>query len=303
METDVYPSRVGGQPRRLERCDPILYGGVDDGPLSAQQLADYERDGFLILPNFLPPAQLDACLAELEKVRHDDALKQRDEAIVEPESNDLRSLFAVHRLSEMFASVAADPRIAPMAQQLLGSEVYIHQSRVNFKPGFRGQGFYWHSDFETWHVEDGLPRMRTVSCSILLTQNQTWNGPLLLAPGSHRRYISCAGSTPKNNFKNSLKKQEIGVPDDDSLTAMVDEGGIIPATGPAGTVVLFECNTMHGSASNISPLPRSNLFFVYNSIQNPLDDPYSGQPPRPEYIAARRHVEPIGSNPLTMPLE
>jgi ectoine hydroxylase len=295
IKTNVYPSRTGGEPRRIERCDPILYGGSGDGLLTTQQLADYERDGFLILPNYLPGAQLDACLAELEKVRHDDTLKARDEAIVEPESNNLRSLFAVHRLSKLFANVAADERLAPMARQILGSEVYIHQSRVNFKPGFRGQGFYWHSDFETWHVEDGLPRMRTVSCSILLTQNEAYNGPLLLVPGSHRQYLSCAGKTPENNYKNSLKKQEIGVPDDDSLTKMVDEGGIKTAAGPAGTVVLFECNTMHGSASNISPRPRSNLFFVYNSVDNPLVDPYCGLSPRPEYIAARQHVEPIGT--------
>jgi hypothetical protein len=43
------------------------------------------------------------------------------------------------------------------ARQLLGSDVYVHQSRVNFKPGFNGQDFYWHSDFETWHAEDGMP--------------------------------------------------------------------------------------------------------------------------------------------------
>ncbi|MGP3951389.1 hypothetical protein [Streptomyces sp. 7N604] len=24
-------------------------------------------------------------------------------------------------------------------------------------PPFGASGFYWHSDFETWHAEDGLP--------------------------------------------------------------------------------------------------------------------------------------------------
>ena len=53
-----------------------------------------------------------------------------------------------------------------IAEQILGSQVYIHQSRVNLKPGFKGKEFYWHSDFETWHIEDGMPRMRALSCSI-----------------------------------------------------------------------------------------------------------------------------------------
>ncbi len=43
-------------------------------------------------------------------------------------------------------------------------------------PGFTGSGFYWHSDFETWHAEDGMPSMRAVSCSIALTENFAYNG-------------------------------------------------------------------------------------------------------------------------------
>ena len=38
-------------------------------------------------------------------------------------------------------------------------------------PGFTGSGFSWHSDFETWHAEDGMPSIRTVSCSIPLMEN------------------------------------------------------------------------------------------------------------------------------------
>lgn len=63
------------------------------------------------------------------------------------------------------------PRLLDIAQFLLDDEVYIHQSRLNYKPGFRGKEFYWHSDFETWHVEDGMPRLRALSISITLTEN------------------------------------------------------------------------------------------------------------------------------------
>lgn len=63
----------------------------------------------------------------------------------------------------------ARPTPARAGRQILGSEVYIHQSRVNYKPGYGGTGFYWHSDFETWHSEDGMPRMRALSVSIALT--------------------------------------------------------------------------------------------------------------------------------------
>jgi ectoine hydroxylase len=58
-------------------------------------------------------------------------------------------------------------------------------------------------------------------------------------------------------------------------------------------VVFFDCNTMHGSNSNISPYPRANLFMVYNSVENRLQDPPGGLKPRPEFIAAREDCAAI----------
>ena len=293
---DLYPSRVSDEPAMLPRLDPIIHSGDEQrggGPLDAAQLNDYERDGFLVLPGFFSRNDVAACLTELERLSCSDEVKQRPEAVVEPAGNELRSLFAVHRLSTFFGGVAADERLAGIAQQLLGSDVYIHQSRINLKPGFTGKEFYWHSDFETWHVEDGMPHMRAVSFSLLLTPNYVYNGPLMLVPGSHRTYATCVGRTPENHYRISLRRQEYGVPSPESLTKMVDDGGIETCTGPAGTLVLFECNTMHGSAGNISPHPRSNLFLVYNSVKNGLQSPYCGLEPRPDYIAAREHCEPI----------
>jgi ectoine hydroxylase len=197
----------------------------------------------------------------------------------------------------MFGRLASDARLVNIARQILGDEVYIHQSRLNLKPGFLGKEFYWHSDFETWHVEDGMPRMRAVSCTILLTENNEFNGPLMLIPGSHKHYISCVGETPSDHYKQSLQKQEYGVPDPTSLEFLVERGGIQAPKGPAGSVVLFDCNTMHGSNSNISPYPRSNLFVVYNSLENALGKPRFGLNPRPEYIATREDVRPL--MPLT----
>ena len=119
------------------------------------------------------------------------------------------------------------------ARQILGSEVYIHQSRVNFKPGFDGKEFYWHSDFETWHAEDGMPRIRAVSISISLTDNYSFNGPLMIMPGSHRTYVSCVGETPDENYKSSLVQQIAGTPDQAALSALAERHGIDVLAGAA----------------------------------------------------------------------
>jgi ectoine hydroxylase len=74
---------------------------------------------------------------------------------------------------------------------------------------------------------------------------------------------------------------------------LVERYGLVQPKGPAGSVLLFDCNLMHGSNGNISPYPRSNAFFVYNSVENAPRWPFSGQKPRPWYLGERR-VNPVG---------
>jgi ectoine hydroxylase len=282
---DAYPSRTVDRPTMTPRQDPVVYG--DDGPLDPELVETYEDNGFLVLPRFLPPHVADELNEELDRLAADESVRARAEAIIEPGGESLRSLFAIHREEGPVGALARDPRLVEVARQLLGSEVYVHQSRVNLKPGFRGRDFYWHSDFETWHTEDGMPRMRALSCTVLLTPNHTWNGPLLGITGSHRSFVSCVGETPENHFEQSLRAQRVGTPDDASLATLAEQGPIAECVGPAGTVVFFDCNLMHGSNSNISPLPRRNAFLVYNSVENALEAPFAAPAPRPEHIASR----------------
>lgn len=286
---DVYPSRVSPKARILPRVDPVVYRNerTNSGPLTTEQLSFYEQNGYLNLTGFFSPDEVTYLRSEMDRLWEKNAQANRKEVIREPESQEVRSIFAVHRDNEVFRQLSQDPRLVQMIEQILGSEVYLHQSRINYKKGFTGKEFYWHSDFETWHVEDGMPRMRALSCSITLEENFHYNGPLLLMPGSHQSFITCVGETPEDHYEQSLRRQEYGVPDQENLAKLVEKHGIDTMTGPAGSVVLFDCNIMHGSNSNISPLPRSNVFMVYNSVENKLVAPFSGQQPRPDYIATR----------------
>lgn len=291
---DIYSSRSERGSAIIARQDPVVYGdGQYADALEHEQLSSYEKNGFLVLENVFSAEETAALMDEVIRLSSDRDIAAMKEAITEPGSDAVRSVFRVHELSARIDALARDARLLDVARQILGSDVYIHQSRVNLKPGFKGKEFYWHSDFETWHVEDGMPGMRALSCSVMLTDNNACNGPLMLVPGSHMQFISCEGETPDEHYKKSLKKQEYGVPDPLSLKLLVDQGGIEPITAKAGSVVFFDCNTMHGSASNISPWPRANVFMVYNSVENTLEAPKYGLSPRPEHIATRENVTPL----------
>lgn len=143
-----------------------------------------------------------------------------------------------------------------------------------------------------------MPLPRALSISVSLTDNTPHNGPLLVMPGSHRHYVVCEGETPPENYQMSLQAQEIGVPGDEHLEWLANQAGLVDTAGPAGSILIFDCNLMHGSNSNITHLPRSNAFFVYNAMSNAVQAPFCDQAPRPEFIATRQNISAlkIGTN-------
>ncbi|NEE29406.1 ectoine hydroxylase [Streptomyces sp. SID7982] len=287
VRADLYPSR-GAAEMTTPRQDPVIWSAPGaPGPIAAKDLQSYEHDGFLSIEQLITPDEVAAYRAELDRLVSDPLIRADERSIVEKQTQNVRSVFEVHKISEVFAGLVRDERVVGRARQILGSDVYVHQSRINVKPGFGASGFYWHSDFETWHAEDGLPNMRTVSVSIALTENFDTNGGLMIMPGSHKSFLGCAGETPKDNYKKSLQMQDAGTPSDEALTKMADRHGIKLFTGKAGSATWFDCNAMHGSGDNITPYARSNVFIVFNSVENTAQEPFSAPVRRPEFIGAR----------------
>ncbi|MCF8588881.1 ectoine hydroxylase [Gordonia liuliyuniae] len=270
----------------MRRPDPTVWGEAD-GPFTTDQVAAYDAKGFHIEDGLLTPAQVQTCWTEFERLAADPRVDASGAVVRERGSDAVRSIFAVHRYSRVIDALARTPRILDRARQILGSDVYIHQSRINAMPGMVGTGFGWHSDFETWHAEDGLPAPRTVSLSIALTDNFAFNGGLMLMPGAHRVFVPCVGETPDDNFRESLQKQKAGVPSDDAVTELGFEYGIEQFTGAAGAALFFDSNSMHASSNNITPYSRANVFLVFNSVENAPLAPFGAESPRPNYIADR----------------
>ncbi|WP_431237260.1 ectoine hydroxylase [Mycolicibacterium aichiense] len=293
---DNYPTRLERPADPIARIEPTVWGEGNDGPLSDHDLESMAANGYLTRPQTLGQDWLRPMGDELARIGG--LIGDDDPRIVRERQGGIRSVFEPHLFSDVIAEVIGLDTVLPVARQLLGSDVYLHQARVNLMPGFTGTGFYWHSDFETWHAEDGMPTMRAVSCSIALSENYPYNGSLMVMPGSHRTFYPCVGATPERNHTSSLVRQEVGVPDQATLTAAADRHGVHQITGPPGSGLWFDCNIMHGSGSNITPFPRSNIFLVFNSVENKLCRPFAAAEPRPEYLAART-TEPFSVQSAT----
>lgn len=283
---DLYPSRKDKE-KILERVDKVVYSKkrVGVNSLNNIELDEYEKNGFIVFPNIFSQDEISEMINEIDFMVSNSDLIQNEEFILEPQSKELRTIFNQHLFSSLFEKISKDPRVLEKVQQILGGDVYIHHSRINVKPAYKGKSFPWHSDFETWHSEDGLPNCRCLSAWIMLNDNNEYNGPLYIIPKSHKKYVSCEGQTPDDNYKKSLKKQEYGVPSLKAIEELVEEGGIVGAYGKAGTLVLHDGNVIHGSPDNISPYSRTNAFFVFNSIDNKPVKPFGAKTQRASFLA------------------
>ncbi len=210
----------------------------------------------------------------------------------EPGSGRVRSALSVHN-DDPFYSLSYHPELVKIARGLVGGNCYLHQSRINYKYGLEGTGWSWHSDFETWHAQDGMPGMRCFSAMIPLTSNTADNGALLVIPGSHSKFISCKALNEVSDYKANWTNQMDGLPSNEAISSCLKENGgkVVSVSCDVGDLVLFDCNVLHGSAANMSPNSRTNLFFVFNSLGNQLQDSFCGAPPRPEYAATRNKIK------------
>lgn len=293
---DLYPSR-GNKEKIIKRVDEVVYSKdkIGNHSLNEKELEAYEKDGFIIIPEVFSSKEIKKLAQELKTLEQNEKYRTKEEFISEPDSNKIRTIFNQHLFSKIYKKLSKDPRILNKVMQILGSDVYIHHGRINVKRAYRGKSFPWHSDFETWHSEDGLAKCRCLSAWIMLTDNTQFNGPLYLIKESHKKFVSCKGVTPKDNYKKSLKKQEYGVPSIDAIKELSKNDKLVSAIGKAGTLVLHDGNILHGSSDNISPDDRTNIFFVYNSILNIPTKPFASKSPRASFLSLQ-DFKPLKAN-------
>ena len=249
---DLYPSRTNKE-KILPRVDPVVYSSekIGEHSLDKEQLKFYEENVFIIFPELFSKKEIETFNKELKNLESKKELREKEEFITEPDTNEIRTIFNQHLFSEVYKKLSCDARILDKTQQLLGGDVYIHHGRINIKHGYKGKSFPWHSDFETWHSEDGLEKCRCLSAWIMLNDNTQFNGPLYLIKGSHKKFVSCEGITPEDNYKKSLKKQEYGVP---SINAIKE---------------------------------LTNAFFVFNSVENKPGKPFAATKQRANFLCLK----------------
>jgi ectoine hydroxylase len=247
--------------------------------LSPGQLAQYERDGFLIFPDMLDAdevAILRREVARVSQVEHESVFR-------EGEVRAPKSMFRLHETdgptaSPAFHALARTPRALGVAQQVLGDdELYLHHSKVNVKTAIEGSVWPWHQDYGSW-MRDGIQAPDLATFMIALDDATEMNGCLYLLPQSHRY------GRADPYFDESTAYKLWAVPPTRIKEMIASCPPAVPLTGRAGMAAIFHPNLMHASGHNLSHTDRWQAYLCYNTVAN---RPVDVEKPRPDYVRSR----------------
>jgi len=239
--------------------------------LSQTQIAAYERDGFLVLPNLFTPDEIAVVREAASEI-----YEMRRPEVWRGASGEFKLAFAVHLYSPVFDLFLRHPRLIEPTRDLLGGEIYCHQYKLINKEPFGKLDFPWHQDFANWQEFDGMPEPRALNISVFLDEVNEFNGPVIFIPGAHKEGLLKADVVKMDGVDqdgaHSIGKREI--------ERVVKQHGMFAPKGPPGTAVLFHPFMPHASSPNQSPFSRSTIYLTSNRVDN-----YLRKPTRPEHVA------------------
>ncbi|WP_287267590.1 phytanoyl-CoA dioxygenase family protein [Moorena sp. SIO3A2] len=153
--------------------------------LTTKQIDQYNNQGFLLIPDLFSQEEVSLMQAQLPGLMAEDVPGR----VLEKDRKTVRALHGCYLFNKVFHNLIREPRLLEPAHQLLGSQVYLYQFKINLKAAFGGDVWPWHQDFIYWHKEDGMPLPKVISLAILLDDLNEFNGPMIFIPGSHKQGI------------------------------------------------------------------------------------------------------------------
>jgi L-proline 4-hydroxylase len=240
--------------------------------LTQEQLQQFDRDGYLFFPSLFSAAEIKALTDEVPAL----FAQRRPENVREKASDAVRTNFAAHMYSRVYARLGRHPRMVEPVKQLFGEDVYMHQFKINGKVAFDGDLWQWHQDFGTWQADDQMPTARAMNIAIFLNDVNEFNGPLMFIPGSHKLGVVDA------EHDTSTTSYPLWTINHETIRKLVESGGLVAPKGPAGSMIMFHGCLVHGSTANLSPWDRWNVYLSLCAVSNHIR-----RFKRPAYIAHR----------------
>lgn len=219
--------------------------------ITPDQKAFYEENGYLVLPERIPPEILQSLHDEIAKYQEQarGLTASTDQIDLEdthhPDAPRLRRIKLPHTHNQIMRDLMYSDHVLAPARDLIGPGLRLHTTKLNMKQAGYGAAVEWHQDFAFYpHTNDDV-----LAIAILLDDMELENGPLMVFPGSHLGPIH--DHHVEGVFAGAMDLEACGF----------DKADAVPLTGPAGSISIHHGRIVHGSALNVSDRDRRLLFY------------------------------------------
>ena len=148
-------TRTGPLPSSRNNPNPACDTVSDPSPsfparlASATRVADYERDGVIVIPGFLTQDQVADIRSELARyIEHDLQSKPADAATMEADGRTVRNLWRLELHNPLMRQFAEAPWIREIVAPLVHGDPVLAGVETFNKPARIGSGVPYHQDNE-----------------------------------------------------------------------------------------------------------------------------------------------------------
>jgi ectoine hydroxylase-related dioxygenase (phytanoyl-CoA dioxygenase family) len=241
--------------------------------LTQAQREHYFREGYLLLEKIIGDDWIRKLRAATEELVERSRKVTRSDTIFDlepahrPEAPRLRRVSNPVEHHPVFWEYCTKSPLGDIVADLVGPDVKFHHSKLNYKWAQGGEEVKWHYDISFWPHTNYSP----LTVGTYLYDCGPDNGPLMVLPRSHELDPMLSQFDQQGRWTGCLRDEDV---------AKLDLSKTATLTGPAGSLTIHNCRTLHASPKNLSDTGRPLLLFTLTSADA---FPYTANPIKPKH--------------------
>ncbi len=224
--------------------------------LSAEQIRDYNRDGYVVVKDFCSQSEIDKLYAVALK---DNAITKNALDLNDQSGKKTRLSLWFKPGNDVFGYLTRSEKMVRSVEQLLDGDApvcHFHSKLMQKEPKVGG-AWEWHQDYGYWYKNQFMFPDQLISVMVALTSANKENGCLQVIRGSHKL----------GRVNHGFAGEQVGadmVMVENALKTME----LVYCEIEPGDALFFHSNLLHRSEANLSDYPRWSIISCYSLQSN-----------------------------------
>jgi ectoine hydroxylase-related dioxygenase (phytanoyl-CoA dioxygenase family) len=223
---------------------------------TAGQIADYNRDGYLLVKGFCPEAEINKLY---KTALEDDAMRKNALDLNDQSGKKTKLSLWFTPGNDVFGYLTRSEKMITSVAQLLDSDApvcHFHSKLMQKEPKVGG-AWEWHQDYGYWYKNQFMFPDQLISVMVALTAANKENGCLQVIRGSHKI----------GRVNHGFSGEQVGA-DMTMVNNALQTMELVYCELQPGDALFFHSNLLHRSEANLSDYPRWSIISCFSSQSN-----------------------------------